>query len=87
MAEPWTHITETKHVEVPAAIFGCMGREHLTYYRHREHSPEPPVADLIKLLPEYIFFWGRFRIVVLVKIPRIIWVLLKRLLKRLGLME
>ena len=32
--------------------------EHLTYYQHREHSPEPPVADLIKLLPEYIFFLG-----------------------------
>jgi hypothetical protein len=55
--------------------------EKLAYYQHREHSPRPPVADLVPLLPEYIFLWGCFWFGTPVRIPKFIWSLLKRFLK------
>jgi|SRR5580658_1285356 hypothetical protein len=55
--------------------------ENLAYYQHREHSSEPPVADVARLLPEYLFFWGRFWLGAPVRIPRALWYLLKRFLK------
>src|SRR5208282_3267659 len=55
--------------------------DKLTYYQHREHSSRPPVADLVSLLPEYVFFWGCFWLGAPVRIPRALWCLLKRFLK------
>jgi hypothetical protein len=55
--------------------------ENLTYYQHREQSSELPVAGLARLLPEYIFFWGRFWLGAPVRIPRAAWFLLKRFIK------
>ena len=55
--------------------------ENLTYYQHREQSSELPVADLARLLPEYILFWGRFWLSSPVMVPQLIWFQLKRFLK------
>jgi hypothetical protein len=55
--------------------------ENLTYYQHRERSPEPSVPELALLLPEYVLFWGRFWLGAPVRIPRALWFLVKRFLK------
>jgi len=55
--------------------------EKLSYFQHREQSPRPPIADLVALLPEYIFVWGGFWLGSPLRIPRLIWSLLKRFLK------
>jgi hypothetical protein len=55
--------------------------ENLTYYQHRERSPELSASELALLLPEYLFFWGGFWLGAPTMIPRALWVLLKRFLK------
>jgi hypothetical protein len=59
----------------------AWGGEKLTYYQHSERSSQPPVADLARLLPEYVFLWGRFWLSAPARIPRALWYLLKRFLK------
>ncbi len=53
----------------------------LTYYQHRENSPELSVASLVCLLPEYVLFWGSFWLATPLRIPQGAWLLLKRFLK------
>ena len=55
--------------------------EKLSYYQHHEHSARPPVVDLIGLLPEYVFIWGRFWLGSPLRIPKFLWSLLRRFLK------
>lgn len=55
--------------------------EKLTYYQHRKDSSHLPVVDVVRLLPEYIFIWGRFWLGSPLKIPRLIWYVLIRFLK------
>src|SRR5580704_3072913 len=55
--------------------------EKLTYYQHREHSPGPGFAEAAQLLPEYIFIWGQFWLSSPVRIPKLIWIVLKNFLK------
>jgi hypothetical protein len=52
--------------------------ENLSYYQHREHSSEPPVALLARLLPEYVIFWGYFWLGAPSRIPRAAWSLLEK---------
>jgi Bacterial transglutaminase-like cysteine proteinase BTLCP len=53
----------------------------LSYYQHHGSSSGLPFADLVRLLPEYIFLWGRFWLVSPMRTPRAIWYLLKRFFK------
>jgi hypothetical protein len=55
--------------------------ETLTYYQHREDSLQPAIADVARLLPEYVFFWGCFWLGAPLGIPRAAWYLLKHFLK------
>jgi len=55
--------------------------EKLAYFQHHDSSPRPRVADLLPLLPEYIFIWGRFWAGTPARIPKFVWSLLKRFLK------
>ncbi len=55
--------------------------EKLTYFQHHERSPRPRVADLVPLVPEYIFIWGCFWLGTPVRIPKFVWSLVKRFVK------
>src|ERR1700675_954786 len=55
--------------------------EKLAYYQHRENSPRPPIAELARLLPEYLLIWGRFWLGSPVRLPKFVWSVLKRFLK------
>jgi len=55
--------------------------QNLAHYQHREHSPEVPIADVVRLLPEYVFFWGRFWLGSPITVPRVVWFQLKRFIK------
>jgi hypothetical protein len=58
--------------------------DKLSYYQHREYSSGLSAADVVGLIPEYVFLGARFWLFVLVRmIPRAIWVLLKRFLKKI----
>jgi hypothetical protein len=52
----------------------------LAYYQHREPSFRLPVADLARLLPEYIFMWSRFWLTSPLRLPRFLWLQIKRFL-------
>jgi hypothetical protein len=55
--------------------------EKLAYYQHRERASRPPVADVVWLLPGYVLFWGRFWLGSPLRIPWLVWSLMKRFLK------
>jgi hypothetical protein len=40
-----------------------------------------PIADVVRLLPEYVFFWGRFWLGSPITVPRVVWFQLKRFIK------
>jgi hypothetical protein len=50
--------------------------EKITYYQHSDHSSRPRVAEVVRLLPEYLFMWGRFWLVSPLRVPKYIWFLL-----------
>jgi len=55
--------------------------EKLTYYQHREHPLRPPIADVVRWLPEYVFIWGYFWLSSPVRLPKALWFLLTKFFK------
>lgn len=55
--------------------------EKLAYYQHREQASRTPVADMVWLLPGYLLFWGHFWIGSPLRVPWLLWSLIKRFLK------
>jgi hypothetical protein len=55
--------------------------ENLSYYQHRDLSVRPAMADLVRLLPEYVLIWGRFWLGSPIRLPRFVWRQTKSFLK------
>jgi hypothetical protein len=55
--------------------------EKLIYYEHRKLSSGVRFTEMAGMLPEYIHIWARFWLSSPVRIPRVIWFLVKRFFK------
>jgi hypothetical protein len=55
--------------------------EKLAYYQHKPLSSGISVVDLLRLLPEYIIIWGRFWLGSPLRIPKLVWLILRKVIK------
>jgi hypothetical protein len=55
--------------------------EKLSYYAHQDRQSEPSLAELRRMVPEYLEIWGGFWLRNLPKLPRLGWHLMTKLVK------
>ena len=61
--------------------------EKLSYYQHDELPARLSFPRIHRLLPEYIFIWGRFWLTSPIRAPWFIWHTLKRFFRGFRWME